>query len=424
MKPILALLCALILPGGACLAAEKPARPNVILIVSDDQGFPDYGFMGGKTVRTPCLDKLAAASLLYTRGYTLPVCSPSLASLLTGQYPHVHGITGNDLAKPGAGRAPLTERLLANALLLPKALTAAGYLTFQTGKLWNTTYAEAGFTDGMTSTTGRHGGAGLKIGREGLKPIYDFIEGARAREKPFFVWYAPMMPHEPHNPPERFLAKYRGQGLTPQAEKYYAMVEWFDETCGQLDDYLAKNGLAENTVILFLADNGWDAARGMEGRRAKLSPYELGVRTPMFVRWPGKVQPLRDDTTLASVIDFAPTILKVCGVPVPTTLPGNDLLDSQAMTARKAIFLEAYTHDIADLDHPALSLNARIVIDGWSKLIIPGAAAPTMKRAATPTQPEFFALKVDPLEATNLAEQHADEVTRLSQALDAWWKPQ
>ena len=206
-------------------AIEKVAPPNVILIISDDQGFPDYGFMGGKNVSTPRIDKLAAGSMLYTRGYTLPVCSPSLATLLTGHYPHVHGITGNDLGKPGAGRAPLTERLLKSSLILPKALSEAGYLTFQAGKLWNTTFSEVGFTGGMTGTVGRHGGAGLKIGREGLRPIFDFIEDSRTKEKPFFLWYAPMMPHDPHTPPERLLAKYRGKGPTAAAEKYYAMVE-------------------------------------------------------------------------------------------------------------------------------------------------------------------------------------------------------
>ena len=171
MKSLIALLC--LLSTILSLAPEGNAGPpNVILIISDDQGFPDYGFMGGKNVCTPRIDKLAAGSLLYTRGYTLPVCSPSLATLLTGHYPHVHGITGNDLGKPGAGRARLTGRLLKHALLLPKALSAAGYLTFQTDKLWNTTFSEVGFTAGMTGTVGRHGGAGLKVGREGLKPIY------------------------------------------------------------------------------------------------------------------------------------------------------------------------------------------------------------------------------------------------------------
>lgn len=127
----------------------------------------------------------------------------------------------------------------------------------------------------------------------------------------------------------------------------------------------------------------------MSGMRSKLSPYELGVRTPMFVRWPGKVPPLRDDETLASIIDFVPTILEVCGVPVPAELPSLNLLDRKAMTARQSIFLAASTHDIADLDRPAMSLTARMVIDGWPKLLLPGAASAGMKRAAAPHNPSY-----------------------------------
>jgi arylsulfatase A-like enzyme len=160
----------------------------------------------------------------------------------------------------------------------------------------------------------------------------------------------------------------------------------------------------------------------MSGMRSKFSPYELGVRTPMFIRWPGKVPPLRDDEILASIIDFVPTILEVCGVPVPAELPGLNLLDRKAMTARQSISLAASTHDIADLDRPAMSLTARMVIDGWSKLLLPGAASAGMKRAAAPTQPELFDLKADPLETTNLAAQKPEEVTRLGHSLDAWWK--
>ena len=131
----------------ALAAGPAPAAPpNIILILSDDQGFPDYGFMGSKIARTPNLDRMAAQSLLYTRGYVMPVCSPSLACLLTGQLPHVHGVTGNDLSgqPPAAGRGPLTRQLLRQPLLLPKSLAAAGYRSFQTGKLWNVTAQEVG----------------------------------------------------------------------------------------------------------------------------------------------------------------------------------------------------------------------------------------------------------------------------------------
>ncbi len=409
-------------------AAEAAPKPNIILIISDDQGFSDYGFMGHAVAKTPNIDRIASQSLLYTRGYVMPVCSPSLASLLTGKLPHQHGITGNDLAKdspsrkPGAARDPLARQLLGNSLILPKALTDSGYLSFQTGKLWNVTYKDVGFTSGMTDTAGRHGDAGLAIGRKGMKPIFDFMDSAQNQNKPFFVWYAPLLPHDPHTPPQEILAKYQGRGLTPAAEKYYAMVEWFDQTCGELDEYLVKNKLAENTVILYLADNGWDGVYGQKRDRAKLSPYELGIRTPMFVRWPGKVKPQRDDETLASIVDFAPTILKMAGAKAPADLPGLDLVNREAMTARKSVFVEAYTHDIADLAKPEQSLVAQVIVSGWFKLLIPGPAKPDRVFASAPTGMELFDLKADPLETTNLAAKLPDEVKRLQAIQNAGWK--
>lgn len=422
------LLSVLLFPFGLLSAAE-PTKPNVILIISDDQGFGDYGFMGNKEVRTPNLDRLASQSLLYTRGYVMPVCSPSLACLLTGKLPHEHGITGNDLAKDTApkskaDRSPLVKQLLGNSFLLPKAMSDAGYLTFQTGKLWNVKYSDVGFTSGMTSTEGRHGEAGLTIGRKGMQPIFDFIDGAVEKKKPFFIWHAPMMPHQPHNAPQEFLSRYQGKGPTKEAEQYYAMVEWFDKTCGELDDYLTRNKLAENTVILYLADNGWDGIHAQKANRAKLSPYELGIRTPMFVRWLGKVAPKRDDETLASIVDFVPTIMKLSGGKAPAGLPGLDLLDREAMTARKAVFVESYTHDIADLAAPSKSLVAQVVVSGWSKLLIPGTKGPDKSFASAPKSDELFDLKSDPLEKKDLAAERPDEVKRLRELIKASWPRQ
>ena len=415
---LLALFCATVSP---CLSAEE-SRPNVILIISDDQGFGDYGFMGHPIAKTPHIDRMASEGLLYTRGYVMPVCSPSLACLLTGKMPSANGITGNDLAgaRPRSGqRDALRERLLGNSLLLPKALSEAGYLTFQTGKLWNATYKDMGFTHGMTGTAGRHGDAGLDIGRKGMKPIFDFIETAQAGKKPFFIWHAPMMPHDPHTPPERIFSKYKGKGPTPAAEKYFAMVEWFDETTGELDAYLEKNGLKENTVILYLADNGWDAEKGYQGNRSKLTPFELGIRTPMFVRWPGKVKPERDDETLAHVTDFAPTILKMTGAKNPGDLPGLDLTDRAAMKARRSVFVESYTHDIADLNDPSKSRFADVVIDGWWKLIVPGSAKPSKPYSTKPGATVLYDLKADPMEKTDVSAEHPEEVERLKALLAA-----
>lgn len=420
VKTLAALLLALtpVLPQ-----ARAAEAPNIVLIISDDHAHSDYGFMGNTAVRTPNLDRIASESLLYPRGYVMPVCSPSLASLLTGRLPHQHGITGNDLTgSTGKDRHALADRLLANPLILPKALSDAGYLTFQSGKLWNTTYRQVGFTHGMTDTAGRHGDAGLSIGRKGLKPMLDFIDAAASSSKPFFVWYAPLLPHDPHNPPAELLAKYRGKGPTPAAEKYHAMVEWFDQTCGDLDAHLAKRGLTEKTILIYLADNGWDGPLGYKGKRAKLTPYETGIRTPIFIRWPGKVEPLRDDDTLASIIDVVPTILKHAGIPVPADMQGIDLADHAAMRDREAVFVESYTHDIADLTAPEKSLLAHVVIRGTHKLLLPGSARPDRPFSTKPAVPELFDLKSDPAETRNLAADHPGLVREMSLLLESNWK--
>ncbi len=430
-----ALLAACTQPGGRSaprqrvplgLAALPPVtapagkRPNVVLIVSDDHGFPDYGFMGSSAVQTPSLDRLAAQSLVYTRGYATPVCSPSLATLLTGLHPHQHGITGNDLAG-NRERGPLKERLLANPLLLPRALSQAGYRTLQTGKLWNTTYAEAGFTHGMTDRGTRHGDRGLTIGRDGMAPIRTFIDEAVGAGQPFFVWYAPFLPHQPHDPSPERLARHQGKGPTPAAEKYFAMVEWLDDTIGQLDEHLRARGVFDDTLVVYVADNGWDAAAALGSRRAKLTPYELGIRTPILVRWPGRVQAARDEEHLASILDVVPTILGAAGVAAPAPLPGIDLRDRQAVAARRTIFVEAFTHDVLDLADPRRSVTAQVVIDGWHKLILPGTTRPQRAHAAAPTAPELFDLRADPLETTNLADRLPDTVARLQALQQAFW---
>jgi arylsulfatase A-like enzyme len=134
------------------------------------------------------------------------------------------------------------------------------------------------------------------------------------------------------------------------------------------------------------------------------------------------VTPHRDEATLASIIDVAPTILNVAGAKRPADLPGLDLTDRAAMTARQSIFVEAYTHDIADLATPAKSVLAQVVISGWSKLLLPGPARPDRPHSSGPTSVELFDLKADPEESTSLAAQRPDEVRRLRALQDALWK--
>lgn len=405
----------LVLFASVLLAAAVPAQrpPNVVMIISDDQAWTDFGFMGHPEIQTPHLDALAKRSLVFENGYVpSSLCRPSLATMITGLYPHEHGITGNDPPK-GAERDRMLRHIEA-ATTLPKLLAPLGYRSLQTGKWWEGNCRCGGFTDGMThgerKRGGRHGDEGLKIGRKTMQPIYDFVE--QCGDEPFFLWYAPFLPHTPHNPPERLLKKYRAEGKSVHIAKYQAMCEWFDETCGQLLDHLREKDLEDDTLIVFVTDNGWIQRPNARGyaKRSKRSPYEGGVRTPILVSWPGRIEP-GERNDLASSVDLAPTILRACGVDVPAAMSGRDLRDPK--TDRGEVYGETFAHDVADLERPTKSLQTRWMIrDGW-KLIVPHGAG---------KQPELFHLTDDPHERVDLREQQPGRVAELRKALDAWWR--
>ncbi len=183
MKITTLALSLLALTFGALQAAETE-KPNIILILSDDQGFPDYGFMGHPAIQTPASRQdgrrqPALHPRLRHAGLLALACLPADRKTSASERHHRQRPCRENQRPLGA----LAKQLLGNAPLLPQAVTDAGYLTFQTGKLWNVTYKEVGFTDGMTDTAGRHGDAGLTIGRNGMKPIFDFIEKAPSRQK-------------------------------------------------------------------------------------------------------------------------------------------------------------------------------------------------------------------------------------------------
>ncbi len=412
------------------LARATCERPNIVWLIADDQRWDDYSFMGHPWIRTPNLDRLAAQSLVFERGYVpTSLCRPSLASLITGLYPHQHGITGNDPAenrRDPAARQRLVDRFLKNPRL-PAILQEYGYLSFQSGKWWEGHYSNGGFTHGMThgdvTRGGRHGDVGLRIGRRTMQPVFDFIDMAVAGGKPFFLWFAPMMPHLPHNPPDRFLARYRAQGHPLPLARYYAMCEWWDETCGELLDYLDKKGLTENTIVFYVCDNGWvqrlDSAGGpFGGPRGKRSAYDGGVRTPIMIRWPGHVKPRRDKDSLASSLDFVPTVLAALGISGAHDYPGIDLLDPDAVASRDAVFGEIYLHDIVDLDDPTQSLLYRWVVTSEWKYIEPTSLA---KGEFGPASPMLARIRIDPDETINVARLFPEVVRRLHARLRAVW---
>ncbi len=398
--------------------------------------------MGHEVIKTPHIDALAEESMLYTRGYVpTSVCRPSLATMITGLFPHEHGITGND--PPGDWRDvisnPVKRAMMVEIFKEHKTvseyLAERGYVSHQSGKWWEGAPTEHGFTAGMThgivEDGGRHGDEGLKIGREGMQPIFDFID--EAGEQPFFVWYAPFLPHTPHNPPDSLLAKYTAPDRDERVAKYYAMVEWFDNTVGELVDYIDDNGHSENTLVLFVNDNGWVQAVGDEGMpdsRSKMSPYDAGMRTPVMLRWPGVVDPGRDDQTLVGSIDLAPTMLDAAGIEAPATMPGLNLLQSESLENRKALYGALFSHTAVDLNDPVANLKYRYTVreDGW-KLILPYTLNEDVtlmirgQRADWMTNEiELYNVIQDPFELNNLAEVRPDLVEEMTETLEEWWR--
>ncbi len=403
---------ALILTAATASAAEKP---NVVMIVGDDWGWTDFGFMGSKDVQTPHLDKLSAESALFPNAYVpTSLCRASLATLLTGQFAHQHKICCND-PPDGVDRAEMLP-FLKGSPTIPRLLKEAGYRSFQTGKFWEGHYGNGGFTNGMT-TKGRHGEEGLVIGRQTMKPIYEFIESGK---DPWFIWYAPMMPHLPHNPPERLLQKYQKEGRDPRLVAYYAMCEWTDETIGELLKYLDDKKLADNTLVIFVVDNGWVQSQGPTRKgdqfmtRSKNTPYDGGVRTPVILHWPSHSKAGKYGD-LVSTVDLAPTALAACGIAAPKAMAGISLLDAAAGKAklpREAVFGEIYLHTALRLDNPAVNLTHRWVRSGDWKLIAPLKG-----------DPELYNLADDPLEKKNLAAAQPDAVAKLSKLMKDSWDP-
>ena len=441
---------AMLLAGGPLSAQPSaPNSPNVVLILSDDHGWMDYGFMGHPDVHTPHLDGLAARSLTYTRGYVpSSVCRPSLAAIITGLHPHENGITGND--HPGDQsnmfdpdqRTAMVDVFKRNPTL-PKLLGERGYLSHQSGKWWEGKPQESGFTHAMThgdffrppnparpGSRARHGDDGLPIGREGLKPIADFLDEAGG--KPFLLWYAPFLPHTPHNPPERLLAKYQQPGRSEGLAKYYAMVEWMDETVGELLGLIEARGKTQDTLVVFVSDNGWIQPEGEQNQpqtRSKMSPFDAGMRTPILVSWPGQIQPARDDITLVSSVDIAPTVLHAAGLTPTAAMRGLDLRDRSALARRKTVSGALLTHTAVELTNPAANLKYRYTVreDGW-KLILPhepnrAARLDISGRTADWEQsgPMLFHVLNDPREEVDLAAQRPDLVRELTAATQAWW---
>ena len=474
-------------------ASKHPGTPNFLLILADDHAWMDYGFMGNERVNTPHLDNLAAHSATFVNGYVpSSVCRPSLATILTGLYPHQHGIHFNHGPPGNAGFNQMNSveeyvktrnkefDLIKRLATLPKILSEEkGYRCLQTGKFWEGHYRNAGFTDGMTTfstpdpnqsyggirtlangekVAHGNGDYGLKIGRETLAPIKEFIQECEKETTPWLVWYAPYLPHLPHDAPEEFqrLAASR-PGVLPWEQPYFASISQFDSTVGNLVELIHQESKLNNTVIVFLSDNGWRPnqvrSKSRPGeynqtKRSKRAPFDDGLRTPILIRWDG-VLPSQVRTGLTSSIDIFPTLLSAADVDdkVIRGSPGIDLISllraNKRIPVHREIFGEIYPGDATSLNNPQRDIAYRWVRKGRMKLIIPhpenknevihSNTANQNKNADHEIQAwnsyvnreSLFDLSLDQHEQINLAEspQHQSIRKELHQAVNRWWNP-
>jgi uncharacterized sulfatase len=321
-----------------------PGVPNIVLIVGDDHGWPYFGFMGDEIVKTPNLDALAKEGVVFPYGYTTAsTCRPSLRSLLTGLHPLQARAKRRALRARGSGGEG-THRIQ-DFVTLPRRLAERGYASFQGGKYWEGSYRAGGFTDGMKEPTddatlrkwgrlqSRAGADSLELGRTTMQPLWDFLDAHRGT--PFFVWFAPKLPHTPHDPPEKYLELYEDRTLSESARKYYANITRFDDKVGELVTRLEKLGLREETLLVYLSDNGWEQdpqaanpVKQLGGPKGKSSMYELGFRTPVIFNWPGRLPGGRRPGDLVSAVDLFTTLLDFAGLEPPPDRTGVNLRPS------------------------------------------------------------------------------------------------
>ncbi|WP_296635428.1 sulfatase-like hydrolase/transferase [Polaribacter sp.] len=409
------------------VSSKAQNQPNIVFILSDDQSWTDYSFIGDENIETPRIDQFAKESLTFTRGYVpTPLCSPSLASIITGLYPKDHGVLGNDKVYDRVkGNRKESQKNRAEAYkpvisafekqtTLPDMLKEKGYLSFQTGKWWHGNHKIGGFDYGMTHGNpkrgGRHGDFGLTIGRKGLDTINSYVDVALKEKKPFFLWYAPFLPHRPHNPPSRLYEKYKKKTDSEHLAKYWAMIEWFDETCGELFDLIDDKGLTENTLFVYVCDNGWkqDPEKSGYMKVSKRAPYDLGIRTPIMYKWAGKITPKMDTETIVSSIDMIPTVLDILDIEKPENLPGINVLDEKELSERKGFFGEVYAHDFDTIEN---SMFYNMAIFPPYKIIVPD---PVRKKDEVI---QLFNIDKDLFEENNLADSNPLKVKELQEKI-------
>ncbi len=445
--------------GGLPADGADPAaarRPNVLVIMTDDQGFGDLGVHGNPKIKTPNLDKFAGESVWLKHFYVSPVCAPTRASLLTGRYNYRTGVVDTNL-----GRALLH----ADEVTLAETLAAAGYRTGIFGK-WHLgdnaplRPIDQGFQEALVI---KGGGIGQPSDPPGGSSYFDpvlqhngraervqgycsdiFAQAAIdfvsvASERPFFAYLAFNGPHEPLEAPEPELSEYRGMNLAlrefpglgkripPEYEspadsvaRVYGMITNIDKNVGKILKALDDRRLAGDTIVVFLTDNGPAAVRFNAGLRGwKGSVYDGGIRVPCYVRWPGHLSPRLAVEQIAAHIDLMPTLLDACAVPVPVgvKLDGKSLMPllrgmQTAGWPERTLFFQWHHSEQPERDRAFAARAGRFKL--LRHEIVAGASKPPPL--------ELYDMDQDPLELHNLVDQQTDVASRMHRDYLAWFQ--
>lgn len=411
---------------------EQQKKPNILLILTDDQGYADVSYAGTTDLKTPHIDALRKEGMLFTHFYTnAPVCAPTRAAIMTGKNPDRVGV-------PGLIRSNTKNNwgfLDPKTILIPQRLKEGGYHTAHIGK-WNLGLVspnlpnEKGFDlfhgwleDMMEDyvVKRREGKNFMRLNKQEIDPeghatdlfsqwATEYIHSRKNEENPFFLYLAYNAPHFPVQPPEAYYQKVlkRDPNLPKKRAKLIAFIEHLDDGIGQVVKALKESGQYENTLIIFTSDNGGHlpslANNGLL-RDGKQSMYEGGLRVPTLIVWPNKVEKGSVTDQLNATVDIFPTLLSIAGLNQNDSFDGRSflptLLGNPAMEERELYFVRRE----GGMKYGGKAYHA-IRVGNWKLL------------QNTPYQPlELYNLEQDPFEKKNLIEVYPEKAKELNQKM-------
>ncbi|NBC84459.1 MAG: sulfatase-like hydrolase/transferase [Bacteroidetes bacterium] len=414
----------------ACKTANKSQRPNILFILTDDQGYGDFSCFGNNIVNTPNIDNLYEESTCFTHYTMNTVCAPTRASLMTGRYNYRVGVW--DTWHGGVNMR--TEEVT-----IAEALRNAGYHTGFFGK-WHLGYdypfrpIDQGFTETFEWDVFPDGNWGSRVdpymkknGEPGvqhqgfltdliIENAIEYIEAQSKTGQPFFAYVATFLPHiwGGIQVPEKYIEPFReNDTLIDYNREIYGMVEKTDECIGRLLQKLKELGIDENTVVIFSSDNGpqiWKQPRYNIGLRgAKTTSYEGGIRLPCFFRWPGQFEAGKSIDQMAAHIDMMPTILDICDVPYPAEVNFDGKSVLPLIKHNNAEWPERY---IMGQFHRNIYFDQSQI---WQNSFIRG------QKYKLVNGKELFQINIDPYEENNIAETNPDIVKTLRSKYKDWF---